>query len=155
MDKNKALSKAMNICSKQEKCKNDILKKLEQWQVYPNDYDFIIEALEKEKFIDEDRYTRFYVNDKFVFNKWGKIKIAYNLKLKNIDTSIVEKYLNEIDNEKYLESVKELLLAKKKKVKANSEYELKSKLLAFGQSRGFDFDSMYKVIDEVVNQKPY
>ncbi|NOZ34188.1 MAG: hypothetical protein GXO80_02695 [Chlorobi bacterium] len=71
----KALNKAMYLCSKAEKCKSDIRKKLYEWKANPDEYDNIINQLEEQKFIDEVRFVKYYVRDKFEFNKWGKIKI--------------------------------------------------------------------------------
>ena len=32
-----------------------------------------------EKYIDESRFAKAYVNDKYKFNKWGRIKIRFEL----------------------------------------------------------------------------
>lgn len=40
----------------------------------PDASERIIARLLKERFIDESRYTRFFVNDKLRFNKWGRDK---------------------------------------------------------------------------------
>lgn len=42
----------------------------------------IIDRLVVEKFIDEERYCRAFVNDKFRFAKWGKMKITQALYMK-------------------------------------------------------------------------
>ena len=73
--KEEALKKAMRICSKQEKCKFDIKEKLYNLgleNIYINE---IVDLLEKENFIDEERYCKFYVRDKYKLSKWGRKKI--------------------------------------------------------------------------------
>ncbi len=85
----KALTSMQNLCSKAEKCKQEIRNKLILQKMNPSDIEWVIKNLEAEKFIDEHRYTSFYVRDKFRFNKWGKIKIRYNLRGKEIPDEII------------------------------------------------------------------
>ena len=144
-----ALSKAMALCSKSEKCISDIQKKLSDWGVEPADAQKIIKNLIAERFIEEERYARFFVRDKFVFNQWGKVKIAFMLKSKKIPSSIIEEALNGIDDEAYLDLLVKLLNDKLKKTKFVNEYDMKGKLVRFAQSRGFEFDTIEKALAEL------
>ena len=81
-----ALTKAQNLCATQEKCISDIRKKLFDWKLPSTEHDSVINTLLEDKFIDEQRYALFYTKDKFNYNKWGKIKIEYALKQKNISS---------------------------------------------------------------------
>jgi len=75
-----ALTKAMRICSQRELCVSDVETKLELWGVAKLDVRKILDTLLKENFINEERYAKAFVKDKFSYNKWGKIKIASHLK---------------------------------------------------------------------------
>ena len=79
---NTALVKAMAECSRREFCSYDIHNKLRLWGIGNTDSEKIIGILIKENFINETRYATAFVKDKFRYNKWGKVKIASNLKLK-------------------------------------------------------------------------
>ena len=46
----------------------------------------IIDRLIDEKFIDERRYCRAFVNDKLRFNHWGRVKIQAKLREKKLNT---------------------------------------------------------------------
>lgn len=144
-----ALSKAMALCSKSEKCISDIQQKLNDWGVEPADAQKIIKTLIAEKFIDEERYVRFFVRDKFVFNQWGKVKIAFMLKSKKVPAALVEEALRGIDDEAYLDLLVKLLGDKSKKTKFVNEYDRKGKLVRFAQSRGFEFDTIEKALAEL------
>lgn len=144
-----ALSKAMALCSKSEKCVSDIQQKLNDWGVEPADAQKIIKNLIAEKFIDEERYVRFFVRDKFVFNQWGKVKIAFMLKSKKVPAALVEEALRGIDDEAYLDLLVKLLGDKSKKTKFVNEYDRKGKLVRFAQSRGFEFDTIEKALAEL------
>lgn len=147
MQEKEALSKCMAICSKAEKCVSDIQKKLDNWDVPEQLAARIIDELISQKFIDEDRFTKFYVRDKFRFNQWGKIKISFMLKSKGIHQNQIDDGLAEIGDQEYLETLQNLIQAKLKKIKFKDEYDKKSKLIRFAQSRGFEYDAISKVVD--------
>ncbi|RLD64284.1 MAG: RecX family transcriptional regulator [Bacteroidetes bacterium] len=144
----KALKKVELICSKQEKCKYDIKKKLTNWELKPDSIDRIISKLEKDNFIDEKRYSSFFVRDKFRFNKWGKIKILFTLRQKNIPDKYIFVALNKIDDKEYIKTLEKEIKKKQKLIKYETKYELKSKLLRFAESRGFEKDLIFKIIDK-------
>ena len=98
-----ALTKAMNQCSRRELCKSDLESRLESWGVSWNDSVKIINLLTKENFINEERYARAFVRDKFNYNKWGKIKIAAHLKSKKISSEAIKNGLDSIDNDLYID----------------------------------------------------
>ena len=89
-------------------------------------------------FIDESRYTRFFVNDKLRFNKWGRVKIGYELYKKNIPSPIREESLAAIDEGEYRSILLDLLKSKKKSTKGKDERDLFNKLLRFAAGRGFE-----------------
>ena len=148
----KALVRLQKICSGQEKCVADILLKLKSWEISDKELKQIIESLKKDKFIDETRYASFFVRDKFNIYKWGREKIKYALIRKNIPDEVIEKALSEIKVEKYNDILKDLLIKKKKEIKSKDLYEIKGKLIRFGAQRGFNFDLLYKMVDEVMKE---
>ena len=99
---------------------------------------FSFARLLKERFIDESRYTRFFVNDKLRFNKWGRVKIGYELYKKNIPSPIREESLAAIDEGEYRSILLDLLKSKKKSTKGKDERDLFNKLLRFAAGRGFE-----------------
>ena len=139
------------LCSRQERCTSDIRQKLVEYNLSIQEIDHIIKILIKENFINEDRYAVAFAHDKFRFNKWGKIKIEYQLKHKGIDNNIILKALGSIDSEEYLKMIKSELTKKFKKDKSSNAYVLKSKLLRFGQSKGFETEHVFNIINEILN----
>jgi regulatory protein len=150
VDKLSALKKAQNICAKQEKCKADIRQKLFEWKLEPKDHSWILEQLEKDKFIDETRYTSFYVRDKFRFNKWGKIKIEFELRGKQISPEIIKEALGEILEMDYINTCETLLHQKLNKLKNEDPGKKKEKLMRFAYSRGFEQDLIIKIVEKLL-----
>lgn len=143
-----ALSKAMALCSRMEYCSGDIQKKLQSWGVSTEDENKIVNALVKENFIDEKRYAKAYVRDKFRYNKWGKVKIAANLKAKGLTGDLIRTALGEIEDEEYTDVIKNLIASRRKTIKAKNQYDLKGKLLRYGLSKGFESSILYELLKE-------
>lgn len=140
------LHKAASYCSISEHCITEVKLKLKAWGLEDSKSDMIIDKLLTEDFINEKRYCLAFVKDKFLFNKWGKIKISYALQQKGIDNKLITQALNSIDDGKYEEMLADILKTKLKNLKWEYEYEKMGKLFQFAQSRGFES----AVIDRVI-----
>ncbi len=125
-------------CSGAERCIQDVQKKLSAAGMEQEPSDRIIARLIKEKFIDESRFARSFVNDKLRFNKWGRIKIAYELAKRNIPATIRHESLEGIGESVYRSILMELLKSKKKTTKGKDERDIYIKLVRFGAGRGFE-----------------
>lgn len=110
----------------------------------------IIRRLVEEKFIDEIRFCRSFVNDKLRFNKWGRIKIDFELRNRGIDASIREDALNQIDEQYYYDILFSILKDKKKSVKAKGNREEFLKLLRFAAGRGFETNLASRCLKQLV-----
>ena len=141
-----ALSRVAAYCSTAEHCRAEITEKLQRWSIPYDAIDRILARLEQEKYIDEERYCRAFVRDKYRFDKWGKVKIGQALQLKKIPQSVYFPFLNEIDEQEYLSILSGLLAAKRKSVRAENEYERNNKLVRFALSRGFEMKDIRRCI---------
>ena len=147
-----ALEKARLLCSQKEQCAYDIHKKLERWGVSSETAGKIISRLENEKFIDHSRYCAFVADDKLRLNKWGKKKIEYALRQKNISPVQIESALKNIDRTEYLAILRNELRKKRKGLKAKNQFDLKGKLFRFAQSKGFETELIYSMIEECLRE---
>lgn len=141
-----ALYKAAASCSTRELCAYDIFEKLKKWGIEGSDASQIITHLTQQGFINERRYAKGFINDKFRFNKWGKIKIAYGLRQKRISEEIIEESLRFIDDELYQNTLLEILENKRKSLKAIDKRDMEAKLFRFAASRGFESNIIQSVI---------
>ncbi|PVX50834.1 regulatory protein [Balneicella halophila] len=148
--KEKALDKAMRLCSRSEKCAKDVKNKLLQWKVSANLHSDIITELYDKNFLNDARYAKSYVNDKINLSRWGKQKIFFALKLKEIPEDIIQQALDEVDTERYLNGLVTLLETKQKNLKADSDYEKMGKLIRYGQSRGFTMSEINIALNRIL-----
>lgn len=145
-----AFSKAAALCVRAEKSPGAIQQKLQQWGLSTDEAELVMLQLFQHKFLDEERFARSYVRDKFRFNQWGKVKIAFHLKAEGISHSIIQLALEEIEEVDYRDALEKLIAEKIRKTKAANAYDLKAKIFRFAQSRGFEQDLIFSVYAEVV-----
>lgn len=147
MTEEQVLNKLTTLCARGEHCQQEMLDKMRKWEIEEDVQARVMEYLLKEKFIDEERYTRLFVEEKIKFNKWGRKKLEQALYMKRIPRSIYAPILDDVDEDNYEEILRPLLEAKRKSVTGKSEYEIRGKLIRFALSRGFDMDTILSVLD--------
>jgi len=146
-DEKEAFSRMAAYCSRSEHCTGEIWEKLNKWELDDEAKQRIIELLRKEKFIDENRYTESFIHDKYKFAKWGKLKIRMALQQKQIPSSVITKYLDQIDQQDYLSILSGILKAKSKTIKGENDYERSAKLMRFAAGRGFELKDIRQCMD--------
>jgi regulatory protein len=147
-----ALSRAMFYCSRAEHCPADVFDKLSQWQVPEELWDKIVAKLTEENFLSEERFTRAYVLDKIRYNKWGKQKVAFQLRAKQIPRSAIDTAFLEIDDDEYRTIIQYELEKKCLATKEPDSYKLKAKLVNFAASRGYEIDLCNPIIDNLLTR---
>ena len=130
--------KAQSYCAYQERCRFEVEQKLQLWGVDKERGSKIIEQLEKENFLNNLRFAETFVRSKFRLKKWGRNKIAYELRLKKIPDSLISQSLQTIDDGEYLAAIQFLITQKSKELKEKDLFKKKQKVVRFLISRGFE-----------------
>jgi len=147
------LQKMMALCSNSEKCEYDIEQKLKKYNVPEDDRQKILSDLQENDFINHTRYVEAFINDKLRFNHWGKRKIAYTLNSKNIDETLIQTKLDEIDPENYEKILKEELEKKISKVAQPFGQEGKAKIIRFLTQKGFEYGKVFDIFEKRANKE--
>ena len=133
-----ALNKAAAYCTLCERCISEVSTKLTAWGVPHGEQEKIIARLIEEKFIDESRYCRSFVNDKVKFNRWGRIKITAALREKHLPQEHIKEAMENIDENAYLQSLKEVIETKRKELKGGDDFATHQKIIRHAASRGYE-----------------
>ena len=144
------LSYLAKYCSQAERCLFDVRKKLQTANLFERAEKRIIDKLLSEKFIDEKRFCRCFVHDKFYLNHWGRVKIAYELKVRGIQPDDYCEALEAIDEDVYLAVLTEILTTKKRSIKGRTSQETYSKLFQFAASKGFETPLIVKILKQML-----
>jgi regulatory protein len=125
-------------CSTAERCIQDVEKRMQTAGLSAQAGERIVAFLKEENFIDEKRFARCFVNDKLRFNKWGRNKIAYELKQKKIPPDVCREALDSIDRDAYSATLLSILKEKKKTIHRKEDRDAFNQLFRFAAGRGFE-----------------
>ena len=144
----KVLSRLQNLCAKQECCSGDMMTKA----VKALDGDRgqaaeVVEALIKEKYVDDARYAAAFAREKAAITGWGPVKIRFALAAKGIKGAAVDEALEEIDGGRAEEKLRKLLESKWKTLSDDPQGKLK--LIKFALSRGYEYDQIKSLVEEI------
>lgn len=144
---------AKDYCSVQERCHQEVNKKLMDWGLDYDQADQVIVNLISQNYLNEERYSKLFSISKFHQNKWGKIKIKYSLKQKDISDICISIGLGEIDQEEYYDTC--LALAKKKSQTLKGEQYLvkKRKLISYLSTKGYEYEIINSVLEKINEDK--
>jgi len=134
-----ALQKAKAFCAYQERCHFEVKGKLLDYGLSENEVDEIVAVLIEENYLNEERFAIMFAGGKFRIKQWGRVKIRYELKLKQISAINIKKALAQIDEDDYLN-----MLTKQYDIYFNKQNGIqqikKIKTLKYLQSKGFEID---------------
>lgn len=142
-----AYSRLTALCARSEHCQQEMLEKMRQWGVTDEEQAQVMARLVKEKYVDDSRYARAFVNDKVHYDRWGRRKVEQTLRQKHIDAEICREVLDTVPPQDYVEALKPLLKQKRRSTKAANAYELNLKLTRYALSRGYGIDIVKQCID--------
>ena len=142
-----AIKKIERYCSVQERCKHDIIIKLNKLNFFSK-HDQIISYLESNNFINEERFALLYCNGKFSIKKWGRIKISYHLKQKGINNIYIIKSIKKITEKQYTETMIDLIIKKKIAIKEEDSYKKNCAIARYLMQKGFETDLIWKLINK-------
>ncbi|MBQ3246594.1 MAG: RecX family transcriptional regulator [Alistipes sp.] len=147
-----ALAALMRLAARSEKSSGDALRLMQNWGVDPSARQGVLQRLIDDKFIDDRRYAEAFVRDKMRFSGWGVFKLRAALRNKGISTDIVEDVLRMLDSNNMTDRLRERLERKMRTTKYTTRYDLKSKLMRYGASLGYDFESVGDVVDTLISE---
>lgn len=145
-----AYAALLRLCARSEKSSGDALRLMQRWGVTPAARESVLRRLIAERFIDDRRYAEAFVRDKIRLSGWGIRKIRATLRQKGIAADIVEETLAALDPAGMEERLANRLEKKMRTTRFKDNYELKTKLIRYGLSLGYDYDSVLAAADRLI-----
>ena len=99
--KEKAWQKIKHYCAYQERSHKEVKEKLYGFGLYKADVEMLLTQLIEENYLNEERFALAFAGGKFRMKQWGRQKIKYELKQKQVSDYCIKKALAAIDGEQY------------------------------------------------------
>ncbi len=148
-----ALPKIKEYCSYQERCHSEVKDKLYAYGLNKGEVEELISKLIEDNYLNEERFAIHYAGGKFRIKKWGRVKIKYELKQKQISDYCIKKALSGIDQKDYLDTLEKLAGIKLKNIKSEKNIFIKrNKLQSFLRLKGFENDLISDVVNEILKK---
>lgn len=105
LSKEQALQKVRHYCAYQERCHSEVREKLYSFGLRKTDVEDALSTLIEENYLNEERFAGQFAGGHFRTKQWGRIRIRYELKQKQVGDYCIRKALAEIDEATYEETL--------------------------------------------------
>lgn len=148
--KDEALQKAKQYCAYQERSHSEVKEKLYSFGMNKKEVDELLSELISENYLNEERFAIQFAGGKFRIKQWGKVKIKYSLKQKQVSEYCIKKALAAIDERDYSKTAQKLFEQKLKLLKTEKNIFIKKrKLQDHLLQKGFETTIVSKLIASV------
>ena len=141
--------KLKQYCSYQDRCHNEVEKKLKTFDVISEVKEQIISNLISENYLNETRFCKSFVRGKFKIKNWGKRKITLELKSRKVSNYNLKEGLKEINEIDYLDKLENLFNKKLASLDHLSLINKKKKILSFLLYRGWEANLIYEKLNQI------
>jgi regulatory protein len=134
--------KLMNFCVYQDRCHQEVERKMWEYVLIPEAKEEILIYLIQENYLNEERFTRSYIRGKFYLKSWGKNKIRNHLKFKGVTLKLINSCWDEIDEDDYKKTLARVWVKYFSQTKGLKEYQRKIKTTKYLLSRCFEYEDI-------------
>ena len=135
----RALQKIKHFCSYQERSHLEVKEKLYSFGLYKEETESLLSQLIEENYLNEERFAIAFAGGKFRIRQWGRIKIQYELKQRQVSTYCIRAGLASIDMDEYDKTMQKLFEEKKSMLRSEKNiHTKKQKIRAYLQQKGFE-----------------
>jgi regulatory protein len=138
LTKEEALQKLKQYCAYQERSHHDVVQKLWDLGVRKAEHDEIISGLIEEDYLNEERFAVQYAGGKFRMKDWGRKKIYYGLKEKQVSAYCTSKALKSINEDDYRKTLQQLAEKKWESLKGEQYLMRKKKATDYLLQKGYE-----------------
>ena len=133
-------------CAYQDRCHQEVEKKLRQFELIPEARELILIHLIQNDFLNESRFAQSFARGKFRIKKWGRKRIVQELKFREISDYNIRLALKEINEEEYIKILYVTAESKNRMIKDKNPYTRKQKLYQYLYNRGFESNLIQKAL---------
>lgn len=124
-----AFQKIKQYCAYQERCHGEVKEKLYSFSLYKKEVEEILSKLVEENYLNEERFAIQYAGGKFRMKQWGRVKIKYSLKQKQVSEYCIKKALAAIPEADYSRALQKLFDQKLKTLRSEKNIFIKKRKL--------------------------
>lgn len=145
-----ALQKAKHYCAYQERSHAEVKEKLYGFGLYKKEVEELLSTLIEENYLNEERFAIAFAGGHFRTKHWGRVKIKYQLKQKQVSEYCIKKALKTIDEDDYQQTLQKLFDGKLKTLKSEKNIFIKKrKLQDYLLQKGFEMELIRELLSKI------
>jgi regulatory protein len=148
-----AYPKIKHYCSYQERCHFEVKERLFGMFLPKKEVEALISRLIEENWLNEERFAILFAGGHFRQKKWGKAKIAYELRQKRVGETLIKTALKEINGDDYKATLQKLAVSKWKSLKGNPLRSREVKTAAYLLQKGYERPIIQEVLTGIKSTK--
>ena len=142
----------IRLLSRRDHARNELRDKALR-KGYPGSViESLLDELTEKGYINNLAFAKKFTHDKFEFNNWGLHKIRIELIKKGISEKDIQIALEQIPGSEVDESILELVLKNKRKFQRAESFKRKKKVFDFLLRKGYDSDTIFRLMPDLLNQ---
>ena len=145
------MQKLKHYCAYQERSHAEVREKLYNLGIWKKDHDEIIAALIEENYLNEERFAIAFAGGKFRMKHWGRVKIRYELKQKQVSDYSIKKALKQIEEEDYIKTLNKLAKEKYATLKSEQYLMRKKKTMDYLLHKGFEAELIRQTVEAITS----
>lgn len=129
LTKEQAHQKAKHYCAYQERCHSEVKEKLYGFGLRKTEVEELLSKLIEEDYLNEERFAVQFAGGRFRMKQWGRVKIKYELKQKQVSEYVIRKALKTIDEDDYQSTLFKLYEQKLQQLSSEKNIFIKKRKL--------------------------
>lgn len=142
---------ALKLINYRPRCESEVRQKMKEKEFAEEIIEDTIEYLLEYRFLNDESFTRYYIESKLNSNKYGINRIKYQLSSMGIDRSIIDACIEEYtDADSEYETAYSLAQKKLSSYEKDTKDAKYRKLSGFLGRKGYSFETISKVLRELL-----
>lgn len=147
----KAKERALRLLDYRARSRTEVAQRLRRAGFADEVVEETLERLEALGLIDDSQFAGMWVNHRLAGKAMGKTRIKWELRQKGIQKETVEEALAAVDADQQYESAMRLAVSRWDK-DSPDERAQRRRLASYLRRRGFDWDTINRVLDELASE---
>lgn len=151
----KAVNSAIHFLSFRPRSVHEVRQNLQQKKTPPDVIDAALERVLAAGYLDDDAFTRYWVENRSTFKPSSPRALRYELRQKGISDTTINEVLSNVDAD---ESAYSAAQTRVYRLRGTTREDFRDKIVGFLQRRGFSYttakDVIQRLIEEIDAQEP-
>ncbi|MBQ4355110.1 MAG: RecX family transcriptional regulator [Bacteroidales bacterium] len=134
--------RVLKYCAYQDRSCWEVRRKMRELKMSSAEADELLALLEAEHYVDDARFAESFIRGKMGLKRWGRVKLAVELRKRGVEQSLVNEKLAELDETVYESNLQYL---KERWERENPDGD-RAKLYRFLMGKGYTGDEISGVV---------